>query len=156
MRYIVVINGPEEENKYRLKAAREVAKGRDTILAIRFDDESLDEILKDKKYISPKEKPIDTIDDALIAKNYVGRDDVVLVTSKYHMRRAKKIFEKVLNREIKAHPAEFGYNPKRGLSETIKYLWDNLILFYKPNRDKYLEVHKILLPIIGKIKKYLR
>jgi hypothetical protein len=62
MKYIIVVNGPKKENEYRLRAAREVYKQGDLIIANKFPKESqLEEILNGTDYINIEETPVDTM-----------------------------------------------------------------------------------------------
>ncbi len=156
MGYIIVVGGPGSEIEKRLKGAKEIAKEDDIILAVGGFGESLEKIL-DKNYLHPNEKTVDTIDDALVAKEYIQLDDeVIVVTSNYHIKRTQKIFEKVLNKKVKTYSVDVPYTVKHKFSELIKTVWCYLILMYSPTREKYHEVRRILSPIINKVKnKYL-
>lgn len=156
MKNIVVIDGPAKDNIPRLQKVLEIYEEGDKIVTSRFSKAYLTLFLG-KNYENVKEKPADTIDNAFCVKPYLDpEEEVVLVTSDYHMKRASGIFEKVLGREVTEAPAEVETPEHYRLFEPLQRAGSGFILMFNPTKEQYKRLAGLTYNITSKLREHFK
>ncbi len=141
-RYILSINGSALDDRARLEKVREVYQDGDKILLNKFDEGLVREVFGDgyDVYNIP-EGTHDTLHSALIIKSHIeyleDPKEIILVTSEYHLRRCKIIFEKVFGREVEAVPAEVDVPSYFYVMEGLQSILARVALMYHPSKEEY-------------------
>ena len=161
LKYIIVVNGPRKENEARLRAAREVYNPSDLIVANIFPEDMLEEILDGTNYINVNERPTDTIDNALITRDYITKhgdldEEIVVVTSDYHLPRTEYVFSKIFDKEVEGVGAKVEVPSFYKLFEIPQLLLNKLMLMYNPSKEEYHRWTQLVGKLKGKIRGKLK
>ena len=148
-RYILSINGSQLDDPARLKKVKKLYQEGDVVLLNKFDQSLVDEIFgRDYNVFNIPEGTHDTLHSALIMKSYIQNpDEILLVTSNYHLKRSKTIFEKVLGKEVQAIPAEINVPSYFYVMERLQELLARFVLAYRPSKEEYERLLEVKGPI---------